>query len=587
MQENINEESLVEIAKRYQTLDGGASQSVADLWCTYAAIRTLTWLDDGPNDPKSCARFLRGCQNRDGAFGWSKGMRSDVWATYYCTQALTDLRLSIPHRDVLHGWLDTLLVEGGYGMTPGQPPDLWATYYATRIYQEILNKTPSEPEQTLNWIKNKQLADGGIGWGPVSEMGDVRAAYYASHAWQQIRMPGFKKDPFDVKRLIQWLQGCQLKEGGFRFHRDQDAPCLWATFRAVRALDVWGAKPVSVESCIRWIMSRKLKGSGFSRWDGYNTADVWACFSAVGALKTLGVALPEKDREEVVSFLRSCQISHTGFTYREPDWAGDALSSAALVLAVPHQTDLGKLLVQWLHHAHMPYEGGVMYMPARGAEVRCTLWALAAIRHGKYLSLNKGRLKQWFTHLQNSDGGFGYWEGRGSDVTATVSAMESLCYLGEGSLESVRIDQVGYFLDTCSTADGIHFSPQGEVNLASTCMGIRGFAMLGRKELAHRYAGFIPKYQSRLGGYSSQIGGLPDLNSTYQAVLTLDSLGMPWNPNMILRFIKRIQKPKGYAWSPLSREESGPLTMALADSLRRASEDKLEGRSYVLPKLNL
>src|SRR5438876_775861 len=94
--------------RRYLTDDGGASQGRADLWCTYAAVRALAWLDAKPRDIAACRQFLLDCQNANGGFGWQRGMQSDVWATYYCTQALAHLGVEVPRAAELSFWMESL-----------------------------------------------------------------------------------------------------------------------------------------------------------------------------------------------------------------------------------------------------------------------------------------------------------------------------------------------------------------------------------------------------------------------------------------------------------------------------------------------
>lgn len=420
--------------KSYVTRDGGACQQVADLWCTYAATRALAWLNAQPRDVQSCKNFMLNCQNADGGFAWQRGMRSDIWATYYCTQTLTHLGCDIPQKPQLKEWLTSLLtVEGGFAMTPGQAPDIWATYYAVRTFYEILQQPLESPESVYRWLSATQQPSGGLGWNAQLCVADVRAGYYGATAWGIMGATWLDIPGWDQLALCQWIQDRQSLAGGFVFQETSSIPCLWATFRAVQSLHALGSEPINRANCIEWILKQKKSGSGFTRWEEYPVVDVWACFSAIGALNTLGYQWLPIQREEVVNFLQSCQLPGSGFTYREPDCASDALATAALTIS--YQITEGahqeadppqQARIQWLRNAQMPFEDGVMYMPGRGAEVRCTLWALSALRAAQQPQLNKEQLLKWFREIQNPDGGFGYWHGRGSDILATVSVLECL-----------------------------------------------------------------------------------------------------------------------------------------------------------------
>jgi prenyltransferase beta subunit len=578
----------------YSTQDGGACQKMADLWCTYAATRALSWLNAQPCDVLSCRDFILNCQNADGGFAWQRGMRSDVWATYYCTQTLVHLGCDIPQKHQLKDWLASLLtMEGGFAMTPGQPPDIWATYYAVRTFYEILQQPLDSPVSVYHWLSATQQPSGGLGWNTQPCTADVRACYYGAVAWQTIGTTWADIPGWDQPALCGWVQNRQTPAGGFVFQETDLIPCLWATFRAVGALHALGSEPTNRTKCIEWILKRKKLGSGFTRWEEYPIVDVWACFSAIGALNMLGYQWPPTQRAEVVDFLHSCQLPGTGFTYREPGCAGDALATAALTISyqltqgTTHESDpLQQGRIQWLQNAQMPFEDGVMYMPGRGAEIRCTLWTLSALRIAQQSQLNRQRLLKWFRETQNPDGGFGYWHGRGSDIVATVSALECLQLLGI-PFDGIDYARVMQFLRDCATETGIKYSPGGDITLTTLCQGIRGFFLLQQFEDAHKYVPAIAAHASKIGGYAARPGGIPDLLSTYQAVYTQQTLGQPWDAHAIGRFLKKIRRSPEYCWTPLSWQNAGPLATCLGLLLEQAVSAAQRQSAVELLPLNL
>ncbi len=582
--------------KTYGTKDGGACQHIADLWCTYAATRALAWLNTKPLDIQGCKDFVLNCQNGDGGFAWQRGMRSDIWATYYCTQTLAHLGCDIPRIPQLKNWLGSLLtVDGGFAMTPGQLPDIWATYYAVRTLYEIVQQPIANPERIYQWLCATQQMSGGLGWNTQKQSADVRACYYGTVAARVIDKNLSIVPSWDLQPLRQWLQNRQYPSGGFAFQESSFVPCLWATFRAVRALNALESEPINKEQCIQWILERKKPLSGFCRWENYTVVDVWACFSAVGALDTLGYRLTPTQSSDVVSFLQSCQMPGTGFTYREPPYAGDSLATAAIVISdqgkdknTSTEVDsLQKSCTQWLQRAHMPFEDGVMYMPARGAEVRCTLWTLSALNATRQMQLDAQRITRWFKEIQNPDGGFGYWYGRGSDILATVSVLESLQLLNV-AIDEINRDHVAQFLQRCSTEVGIKYSPGGDIVLATTCQGIRGFLLLGMSNEAEKYISTIAAYASKIGGYAAQPGGVPDLLSTYQAIFTQQVLGVHWEIDTVRRFLNKVRQSTGwYSWTPLSRQDAGPLATCLGLLLDRAVVARQSQTPVELLPLNL
>ncbi|MFI6624949.1 prenyltransferase/squalene oxidase repeat-containing protein [Streptomyces sp. NPDC050528] len=371
------------------------------------------------------------------------------------------------------------------------------------------------------------------------------------------------------------------------FDESATADDLWATFRAVRALAALGERPDREADCVDWITGRQAAAGSFTRWDDYPDADVWAAFSAVGALLTLGRS--PRDTAAVVAFLKRCELPEGGFTYRRTDGAGDSLAtSAALLTGTANGSGAEQGpdgLARWLHAAHLPYEGGVMYMPGRGAEVRCTLWAVSALAAARREQLDADRIVAWLRLLHNTDGGFGYWHGRASDMVATASALDILACLGRraDALDTVALRS---FTDSCRADTGYRYSPGAAVTAASTAQALRVLHLLGADREDHDADGLravadrlLLPYASRLGGFAAHPRGIPDLVSTYQAVLTLQTLGLPVDGPELSRFLDRVRLPDGtYAWSPLGRRDGGPLAGALGTLLTQTSR---------LPALNL
>jgi hypothetical protein len=548
----------VRSSQAISTVDGGARQGEADLWCSYAAVRSLRWLGERPADPDSVARFLLARQNSDGGFAWQRGLTSDVWATYYATQALGDLGVPVPDADRLAGWVCGLrTADGGFSMTPGQPADIWATYYASRIHAEVLGAEVPELDRLGGWLAATQHDSGGLAWQPGSHQPDVRASYYGAVGWRAVA--GDRPLPVRRTALVDWLRDRQAHDGGFAFAQGRES-CAWAAFRAVRALDALDAAPRDRMALERWLDDRWVS-TGYERWPGYRTPDVWACFSVVGALDTLGSPLRTVRVPAVVEFLRGCQLPGSGFTYRDPATASDSLATAAeLILGG------GTRLADWLCRAQLPYEDGVMYMPGRGAEMRCTLWAVSALSTVDR-SLDRIRLRNWLTELQNVDGGYGYWHGRGSDLVSTVSAVEIAEVAGLPLSSTMDTTRLLRFLGACRAGTGYRPAPGGEPTLAATAQAARALAVLGRPDEAVALAAGTDRWASPLGGYSAAPRGVPDLLSTYQATLTRQVLGLPLDVAALARFVTKVRAGDGYAWSPLSRQPAGPLAACLGAQL--------------------
>jgi prenyltransferase beta subunit len=556
--------------------DGGAGAGSADLWATYAAVRTLRWVGHLPSGVarEETVASLLGRQNANGGFAWQRGLASDVLATFYSAQCLSDLACPFDVQPMLD-WLSTTQgADGGFGMQPGQTGDVWASYYAARLFRELGSRDVPDRGAFADWLARLQCADGGVTWSPDRNDADVRAAYYAVHA---ALAGGLITGLWDVGALRAWLQDMQDDCGGFRFDRDGTA-CLWATFRAVKALEALSAQPANPATCIAWIRDR-LGDGGFIRWADYSRSDVWANFTAVGALIALGSPPDAREKTLVVEGFERCRIVEGGYTYCDSSRASDALSTASLLIAgwLTGRVDGGTTtgLLEWLQAAHMPWEDGVMYMPGRGAEIRCTLWALAAQRLLDAPIAGVDRLVRWLAHLQNPDGGFGYWLGRGSDLASTVAALAILNLLNRPIGEVVRVDRLADFLGSCTTDRGVASVPGGQASVTAAAQAIFGWTTLGRPVRAESLVALLRGHEL-LSGYCDQAGQPPNLYTTYQCCLAFDALGSSHPYPRLSRFLERLVSPDGrIGWTIFGSDKQDPLVLAFYTMLARKAADPM------------
>ncbi|QPP07358.1 prenyltransferase [Streptomyces bathyalis] len=570
-----------------------------DLWCTYAAMRTLAWLGRTAEaeDAEATARYLRSRRNSDGGYAWSAGMPSDAWATFYCTQALADLGRPLPEPDGTAQWLrGTWTADGtgaAYAMAPGQAPDVWATHFSTRSTVRICGDGVPDRARLLAWLGALQRPDGGLSWSPDSRTSDVRACHYGAAAWFALNGVAPVDPPWDVAALTRWLCEQQTPEGGFRFSPEADVPCMWATYRATAALNILGASPSRpVEP---WIRELRGASGAFVRWQGYEVEDVWASFCAVGALQAVGA--PTADvADAVVARISALRCAGGGYTYREPEHAADALSTAAAVLADgteppgaressgSPEPSVRADRITWLESCQLPNEGGLMYMPARGSEIRCTLWGLTAGAFaGEAAQPARRRIAEWVRGIQNPDGGFGFWEGRGSELLSTAAAVGVVRHLGAAVPELLDAAALRAFVSRCLGPDECTAAlPGTEPTLRQGLQAQRIRHALGEGS-PHAVTSLLDRHRVRGGGWANTGARLPDLLSTYEAVATADLYGLPLDAEHLRRFTDRVHSDGGTAWSPLAPGSGGPLADALGSLLRR----RVDGALRALPDLAL
>ncbi|WP_449432998.1 prenyltransferase/squalene oxidase repeat-containing protein [Pseudomonas putida] len=560
----------------------GLANGEPDLWCTYAAIRSLAWVGRLERvDAPALQRYIHSRRNRDGGFAWSKGMPSDAWATFYCSETLKDLGVAIEGREATGEWLHSLFDGDAYAMCPGQTADVWATHYALRTLIEVCDGKVADTDALYLWLNGLQCANGGLSWSAdfaQRNVADTRACFYGVMAARALQRQGLPAPKWQKPRLIAWLQAQQLACGGFRFSEAASVPCLWATYRATASLAALGAQAQRQQACVSWIDALRGPSGAFVRWAGYDGEDVWAAFCAVGSLVALEAPVAHL-ADDVAAFIATLALPQGGYTYRRVSDAADVLSSAAAVLGDQLSPAQREAALHWIEGCQLPNEPGIMYMPGRGAEIRCTNWGLAA---GAFKQRPAAReaIRQWLASLQNPDGGFGFWEGRGSDMVSSASAAAVLRQLGDDA--GVDLAGLEAFVGSCRQPGGYAAFPRGQTSLRASLQAFSCLSHIGhdvRQQAVQRLAA----HKVRQGGFANQGQRIPDLLTTYQAVALAVDLGLPVDVPHLSYFLDKVRSGQGHAWSPLYLQGHDALSACLGRLLQAYAA----GERQHLPNLPL
>lgn len=91
-----NPEKVAEWVRSCQTPEGGfrwspdngSYSNKPDVWYTWAALRILNLLDEEPESPLACLKWLNSLQNPDGGFGDRPGWDSRLYSTYYAIESV-------------------------------------------------------------------------------------------------------------------------------------------------------------------------------------------------------------------------------------------------------------------------------------------------------------------------------------------------------------------------------------------------------------------------------------------------------------------------------------------------------------------
>jgi hypothetical protein len=84
----------------------------------------------------------------------------------------------------------------------------------------------------------------------------------------------------------------------------------------------------------------------------------------------------------------------------------------------------------------------------------------------------------------------------------------------------------------------------------------------------------LARHEVRGGGFADSGNRIPDLLSTYEAVVTAARFGLPLDRDRLRVFADRVGGPNGTSWSPLAPDDGGPLARCLGALLGRWLTDR-------------
>ena len=181
----------------------------------------------------------------------------------------------------------------------------------TPICSSLLDLSLQNQSGFIQYLENCRRANGSFNNAPASAGGDgnILNTYWSLYAQQALSAPKNL-----IKETVTWLQNCQLKNGGFTHQPDpqigvnDDVIYTWA---GIKSLHMLGAKPGNIQAAIRYLVSLRNADGGFGDRPGLHSTPV-ATYYAVDALKALG-ALSAPDKAPVPKVLPEPHPDFTGY----------------------------------------------------------------------------------------------------------------------------------------------------------------------------------------------------------------------------------------------------------------------------------
>lgn len=152
-----------------------------------------------------------------------------------------------------------------------------------------------QDQEMISYILERRRPNGSFNNIPANDGGDgnIMNTYWGIYGLSVLT------ETIDLKEeTIMWIQDCQLNNGGFTHQPDpeigvnDDVAYTWAAVKALKILD---AEPASIRMCVKYLLSLQNDDGGFGNRPGWHSTPM-ATYYAVEALKELG-ALPELEGE--------------------------------------------------------------------------------------------------------------------------------------------------------------------------------------------------------------------------------------------------------------------------------------------------
>ena len=154
------------------------------------------------------------------------------------------------------------------------------------ICQNLIGVNLTDQSEFINYFQTHRRANGSFNNGPTLKGGDgnILNTYWGLYALNVLNAPKHQ-----INETIEWLQNCQLKNGGFTHQPDPQIGInddVIYTWSGIKALQLLGAKPKNRGAAINYLVSLRNVDGGFGNRSGLHSTPE-ATYYAIDALKVL------------------------------------------------------------------------------------------------------------------------------------------------------------------------------------------------------------------------------------------------------------------------------------------------------------
>jgi prenyltransferase beta subunit len=251
----------------------------------FAVTGTLFDLDAQPTDKAKLAEFIRTHHPQRGPNKEAGPSGSDLRnLTYEQIQAILWLRGDVSSFSTLvSGW------KSQAGLLANYEDHKYPVMYQEAmipISQKLVNIPLTGQAAFTTYFQTHRRPNGSFNNATTAAGGDgnILNTYWSLRALDALDTPKTQ-----TTETIEWLQNCQLKNGGFTHQPNpqigvnDDVIYTWA---GIKALQLLGAKPKNAQAAINYLISLHNADGGFGNRPGLHSTPV-ATYYAIDALKAL------------------------------------------------------------------------------------------------------------------------------------------------------------------------------------------------------------------------------------------------------------------------------------------------------------
>lgn len=529
---------------------------------------------------QSIIDFIAESRNMDGGYGNWKGGRSSMESTFQAIDLIHSLNLSLPFDDAkkTDEFIDSLKTSsfGYFPLPEWDAPDISSSYRAIYLKNIFINWFPNDftsidENDTLTYIKGNFIEPiflhGASGYSEISNGSiELLATAYAMNSIEIM-----KGTEFHTLEIAKFLSSLTSFNGGISGALT-GTPKTGFTSTGLELFLLLNQSNYYlseysyyfsndyINKSINYIKTTKKPASGFSASERDISAELSSTYFVLDLLVNLhkkNIPIPEIDLTGVKAFL----ISGKEPTFGLGNYPGDVpniqyTTETILISRMLSKYDWllsnGSGIKNFLQETY-DNSGGFGFRPNSQPFVKYTYYGVFGLRAILDSLPTSDHIKNFLFSTETPMGGFGSIPGAQlSYLTHTFWAINTLDLIGElnNPLNDLNISKLFSFLSSLKNSDHFYSNyPFQQSSMASTYRALYLYTLFNNNSFISERDNLImtlEKYNTPSGGFVSALDkSVPDIISTYYAVIIAELLGYQLNNTLIKEFVFSLLNEDG------------------------------------------